>query len=135
MEVTINLTDEQVEQIKKQISSKEIENLKVSPYHQARELFLELFKCCNIAYNLTKYPNSIFYFKNNEIWFEIEKTDKHIFWCHVNKVWMKLEDTFNLSSGEVSEIISDVLKEKFATILLVFVISDEKLLKWKEIKL
>lgn len=135
MNITINLTDEQIAQIKEQISSKEVESLTVSPYHQAREMFLELFKGCIVNYDLTQYPNSIFYLRDKEIWFEIEKTDNHIFWCHVDKVWMKLEDTFNFSSGEVSELISDILKEKFAINLLAFVISDEKLYRWKEIKL
>jgi hypothetical protein len=56
-----------------------------------------------------KYPNHIFYKKNNEILFEFNIKNKH-FWCSYKNFWCNLDEKLYFSQGEIAEIVRCELK-------------------------
>ena len=90
-------------------------------------------------YYSAKYPNSVFYKKDNEILFEYDKKNGK-FWCHYYKIWSVLESNYGLNKQEIKELIKDMawktLKLKEVTpsyIFNIFIFRAWKTLKLKEV--
>jgi hypothetical protein len=61
-------------------------------------------------YNDNRYPNSIFYLKNNNIYFELD-VDKHILYCSYNLVWRVFSEQSKYNYGETQRVIKDVVEK------------------------
>ena len=61
-----------------------------------------------IEYKDERYPNSIFYYKNDEIYFELDKKN-NILWCDYNLVWCIFPNQKTLEYGETQRVIKDMV--------------------------
>ena len=60
-------------------------------------------------YKDDRFPNSIFYLKNNNIYFELD-VEKHILYCSYNLVWRVFSEQSKYNYGETQRVIKDVVE-------------------------
>lgn len=93
----------QLEKRKTELQS--IIDAKLSP----KELFWELMNGC-VIYTEPENPNSIFWIKDGEIYFELENSN---LWCRYPKVWKLFEELEGVERKNISLIIKSHVKERF----------------------
>ena len=86
-----------------------IHNIKESRLSPA-EKFLYLIFWNLEEYYSDKYPNSIFYKKDNDVLFEYNKKNGKI-WCHYDKIWSVLKLNYGLNDQEIKDLIKGVVWE------------------------
>lgn len=75
-----------------------------------KQRLLELLNGCEIKIEKEKHPNSIFFFKNGEYYFEIEK---QYLWCAYDCVWQIFENEFSMNHSRIQALIKDGVEEHF----------------------
>jgi hypothetical protein len=92
LEAEINKKREELAQLEQQLAS--------IPTPQQR--LLQLFNGCEIKLDLKEYPNSVFLFKDEHVFFEIE--DSHL-WCSFIHVWKIFEAEFGMEYNDIQSLI------------------------------
>ena len=80
------------------------------------DLFLYLIEDLVIKIDKEKYPNSIFLFKNGEVWFEIYKRQDEKngnIWCSNKHYWLVFEREYGLNYTEIQELTKDMVGKHF----------------------
>ena len=74
--------------------------------------FLELIDDLEIRIDEEKYPESIFFFKDEKFYFEQDsKNDK--FWCDYNKIWSVFQIEYNMTYYKIQSFIKDMVEKHF----------------------
>ena len=81
---------------------------KISP----ENFFLDILSDMEIKIDKVKYPNSIFFFKNDEVWME-QDLKKDRFWCDYNKIWTIFKNKFGFNDNEISLLIKGQVEKRF----------------------
>ena len=102
--VQITLTQDQLNHIHQEL------NKPVKP--TAEQRFLQLCEGLTIKIDKEKYPNSIFFFKGNDFFFEYNSKSGSL-WCSRNRVWSFLEKEYSLNYNEIESLIKDMLEKHF----------------------
>jgi len=89
---------------------KAVQEIIDKPETTAKQRLLELLNGCEIKIDKEKYPDSVFFFKNEGYYFEIEK--KYL-WCVYECVWKIFEIEFSMNYGQIQALIKDVVEEHF----------------------
>lgn len=91
--------------------AKELRKIIEQPEKRTKEeAFIELINGCQIKIDKVKYPDSVFFFKNGEYYFEIGKDN---LWCRYKYVWSVFESEFKLNHHEIKNFIEDMVEEHF----------------------
>ena len=64
------------------------------------------------AVDKEKYPNSVFFFKYNECFFEYNQENGH-FWCDYNRVWLIFEAKYNMNYQQIKVFTKSKMEEHF----------------------
>ena len=89
---------------------KAVQEIIDKPEITPKQRLLELINGCEIKIDLGEYPDSIFFFKNGEYYFEIEK---QYLWCGYKYVWQIFENEFSMNYSQIQALIKDVVEEHF----------------------
>jgi hypothetical protein len=89
---------------------KAVQEIIDNPEITAKQRFLELLNGCEIKIDKEKHPNSLFFFKNGENYFEIEK---EYFWCRYKYVWAIFESEFSMNYLQIQAVIKEAVEEHF----------------------
>jgi hypothetical protein len=100
----IMTTEEKIKELENQI-----EELKKE--EEMEQWFKSLLNCLEIAINDNK-PKSVFYIKNNEIFFELyQGSEKTCFFCDYNLVWSIFEKKYKLNYYEIQVFIKRMIEQ------------------------
>ena len=61
-------------------------------------------------YKDERYPNSIFYLKNDVVYFELD-VENHILWCDYTLVWYVFSEQRKFNYDETQRVIKDVVEK------------------------
>lgn len=89
---------------------KEIQEIIDKPEITKEQRFLEILNGCEIKIDKEKYPDSVFFFKNGECYFEIQKS---IIWCKYKYVWSIFETEFLMDYTDIQSFIKGQVEEHF----------------------
>lgn len=89
---------------------KAVQEIIDKPEITAKQILLELINGCEIKIDKEKYPDSVFFFKNGEYYFEIEK---QYLWCRYNYVWGVFISEFKMSYADIQSLIKTTVEEHF----------------------
>ena len=81
--------------------------MKIIPQHNIL-LKLNIFKNL-IEYKDARYPDSIFYHKNDKIYFELDMKN-NILWCDIDLVWNIFSNQNTLKYNETQRVIKDMVE-------------------------
>ena len=80
------------------------------------DMFLFLTEDLKYKVDSEKYPNAIFLFKNEELWFEIYKKQDEkngYFYCSYRHYWSVFEREFGLKYAEIQELTKNMVETHF----------------------
>lgn len=106
-------TEEKIKKLKEEISVLEIklENEKQNPKKYLLEL---LGNELAVKIDIEKFPNSVFYFKGDNLLLELEKSSDIIYlWCSYIKIWNPISNKFSLEFPEIQQLIKETVEEHF----------------------
>ncbi|MEJ5105546.1 hypothetical protein [Chryseobacterium sp. MYb328] len=106
-------TQEKINNLKEELAVLEIqlENEKQDP-----KLFLLeiLGNELTLKIDLEKYPNSVFYFKEDKCLLELENSGSTTYlWCNYFKIWNPISEKFSLEYSEIQQLIKETVEEHF----------------------
>ena len=85
--------------------------LLIEIYSPESEL-IHMFESCEVKIDKIKYPDSVFYFKNDEFFFEHDLKSGY-FYCSYSKVWSFFETKFGLNYDQISDLIKSTVEGHF----------------------
>jgi hypothetical protein len=98
---------EKIQELEKQIE--ELKNQ--SQKEEMEQWFKSLLNGLEIEIN-DDYPNSVFYIKNGDIFFELyQDPEKTYFYCHYYLVWYFFEKKYKLNDDEIGAFISSMVEK------------------------
>lgn len=74
--------------------------------------FKEILQGLEIKINLRKYPDSIFFFKEDDFYFEYDFKNKN-FWVSYDKVWRVFENEYSMKFSEIQSFIKTQVEQGF----------------------
>ena len=74
--------------------------------------FKELLNYVKPKVDNKKYPNIIFYFKDDKFYFEYD-TKNGYFYCNYDKVWSVFETKYSMRYNEIQLFIKDMVRKHF----------------------
>lgn len=74
------------------------------------KLFLELFQNLTMKSDIDRYPNSVFYFRGDELFLEIEKS---YLWVSYKHIWTIFEREFSMNYTEIQSFIQSMVEKHF----------------------
>lgn len=74
--------------------------------------FKELLNYLTIKEDKVKYPGYIFYFKDDQCYFQYNKKTGN-FHCNFNKVWLIFEKKYHMKHGDIQIFIKNMVEEHF----------------------
>jgi hypothetical protein len=80
--------------------------------YPVENLFFELTKDIIIKYDEIKYPNSIFYFKDDICIFKYDKNNGY-FYCDYYRYWSKFYEKFGFNYNQISDLTKDMVEKHF----------------------
>ena len=89
---------------------KSVQEIIDKPEITPKQRLLEILNGCEIKIDKEKYPDSVFFFKSGECYFEIEK---QYLWCSYMDVWSVFEKEFSLNYNQIQALIKDAVEEHF----------------------
>lgn len=105
--VSITLTSEQIQQIDAEIKKNQPAS-KPTP----EERFWQLCNGLEIKIDLEKYPNTIFFFKGEDLWFEYEAETGYL-WCRYLYVWSVFEKEYGMNYSKIKSLIKKQVENHF----------------------
>ena len=90
-----------------------IEFIKPDKTIEMREFIVNMINGCSIQIS-EKYPDSVFYKKNDQVIFELYKPKndgKSYFWCNYKVVWSVFYNKFGLNYNETQAFIKNVVED------------------------
>ena len=94
---------------------KELEELKWEIEKDVKDpekTFLSMLDGLTVRIAKDKYPDSIFYFRGDECWFE-QDFENGYFWCQYDKVWLVFETDHGLNYNEIRDFVKTMLEKHF----------------------
>jgi hypothetical protein len=76
------------------------------------ERFMQLVDGLEILPKKEKWPDSLFFAKNGEIWFEWDQKNNYL-WCRYDTVWRVFETEFGLNYDEIQSIIKEQVEQAY----------------------
>jgi hypothetical protein len=70
----------------------------------------EIINGLTIKIDREKYPNSIFFFKEDKLFFELQNST---LWCRYSTVWMKISEVISGDYGAIQAFIEKQVEEHF----------------------
>jgi quinol monooxygenase YgiN len=99
--------EEKIQELEKQIESLKKESQK----EEMEQWFKSLLNGLEIEIN-DDYPNSVFYKKNGNIFFELyQDSEKTHFYCDYNLIWSVFNNKYNLNHDETQAFIKDMVEQ------------------------
>ena len=89
----------------------ELEAIINAPEITPEQRLLQLFEGCVIHFD-EQYPESVFFMKDGEIYFELDAKNNYI-WCRYNYVWQLFETEFDLNSNQIRDLIKGQVEQRF----------------------
>lgn len=88
----------------------ELKTIASAPDITPEERFWQLMNGCTI-YTEKESPDSIFFMKDGEVWFELENST---LWCRWSRVWSVFENPpYNMNYNSIQSLIKDQVEERF----------------------
>lgn len=82
------------------------------PGLQVRLWFEELLNSLEVKINEERYPNRVFFFKENEWYMDWRKSSKSL-WCSYDRIWSVFENKIGRNYDEIQRFIKNVVEMHF----------------------
>jgi len=105
--VSITLTEEQLKHIDAEVK-KMNEPKKPTP----EERFWQLCEGLTIKNDRGKYPDVVFFFKDDEATFEYDAKNRYL-WCRHSTVWSVFEKEYGMKYNDIQYLIKNQVEEHF----------------------
>lgn len=77
-----------------------------------KQRFKEFLQGLEIKINLKEYPDSIFFFKGDDYYFEYDWKNKR-FWVSYDRVWKVFQEEYNMKYYEIQSLIKTQMEQDF----------------------
>ena len=105
--VSITLTEEQLKHI-----DAEVKKMNQPKRPTPAERFWQLCKGLTIKIDKEGYPDSVFFFKDDECQFEYDTANGHL-WCRYSSIWSVFEKEYSMEYSEIQSLIKIQVEEHF----------------------
>lgn len=108
-------TQEKIKSLKEEITQLEIQLEKEKEKEDPKLFLLEILgNELTVKIDREKYPNSVFYFKEDKYLLELEKSGSTTYlWCSWFKIWNPISEKFSLEYSEIKQLIKETVEEHF----------------------
>ena len=105
--VSITLTEEQLKHI-----DAEVKKMNQPKRPTPAERFWQLCEGLSLKIDKERYPDSVFFFKEDEYQFEYDTANGHL-WCRYSSIWTVFEKEYSMKYNDIQSLIKNQVEEHF----------------------